>query len=170
MRFAQLSILETVSADERYNHFLFHPTGYQYYQDLVAIRAPISVKQSHLAFKMGSNMQVMVRKDEEVRIKSESCQSLRVVCKDPQSGDKLNVLPVGHTFKPYTLLTRKDNGWWLFGKDTKKCHSVVWKENIHYTGIRVFNATEFEFDSQNPQGYQLNEVVIKDGPVDNYWR
>ena len=123
--------------------------------------------------------------EEEVRIKSESHRPLHVICKDPRGGDKIKVLPVRHISQvasvneikisatnedTYRLQIIKDRGHWPFGKMRL---AVVWKTIIMdpvYNGLKVYKTKEFYIDPQNPQGYQLNEVTIKDGPVENTFR
>ena len=74
-------------------------------------------------------------------------------------------------FPGYTLQTRKDKGWWLSGKGTIMRLAVIWKEIRTSYGSEVYyKAKNFHIDSHNPEGFQLNEVTIKDGPVENTFR
>ena len=119
---------------------------------------------------MGSTLSVTfgnIHKEsgQKVRIKSESHRPLHVICKDPQGGDKIGVIPVSHNSQTYILQT-KDR---ICGKGTIMRLAVIWKTTLEH-GFKVYKAKEFHIDSHNPQGYKLTEVIIKDGPVENTFR
>ena len=97
---------------------------------------------------------------------------IRLISRKNGFGKSAQEIEVNHDEpgKAYTLQTRKAIGWRLFGKGTKMPLAVVWKEQMDRNGFKLYAATEFYIDSQNQQGYQLREVIIKDGPVDNTFR